>query len=72
MSMPRWVRVFWPELVLGTCWFVLVALGRTLFADDEMWQHVAIHVLQWVVVVGYAAAAFREHVRTARVSRTIR
>src|SRR5438552_3777689 len=26
-----------------------------------MWQHMAIHVLQWVVVLGYAATAHREH-----------
>ena len=63
--MPQRLLVFWPELVLGSCWLVLVALGRILFTDDEMWQHMAIHVLQWVVVLGYAATAVREHLRTA-------
>jgi hypothetical protein len=68
----RWLRVFWPEVTLGVCWLLLVALGRTLFTDDDTWPHMALHVLQWVVVVGYAGAAVREHVRPPTTSTTAR
>jgi hypothetical protein len=59
----RWVRLFWPELVFGAGWLLLLVLGHTVYTDDEMWQHAAIDAMQWVVFVGYVLAAAASHLK---------
>jgi hypothetical protein len=64
----RLMRIVWPELLFGLVWLVLIVLGRTLYTDDEMWQHAVIDGLQWLVFLGYASSAVAVHRRSTAQS----
>lgn len=56
-ALSRWLRLVWPEVVVGVVWLSLLVLTHTLFTDDDMWQHRAIDASYWAVFAGYVVAA---------------